>query len=393
MRRNFCILFWALLLVAVPRYAHEVNVQMGSLKGDLAPSADFGVATYKHGAYRIGAFTAPAAQGVVASYASTAAPFLLELGQRERSLDQGFLVGNGAYLPWTKNFAFSEPVGVRTGYQTKYLGVASSYYQHDAQNVGAVELHLTPVTWFKISGGAAAQNLETAERAIPLAALQFGNLGKTSGFTGGLELAGGANYLVHGRYSDGFMVRGFAFLRGETNPLASGIYTEKNGIALQFMSDAWFAQFFQTDSRFGMLRYAGEYLTAVGVYEEKTQLAGISLRNSATGFHLRSGATAAADGSLQTLLGLGYADFIFVGGGHYALTSDQPLEPIIFPSEWYSSVLLQSTAMRVKDRGFKMLALVNTEAVQGFFAVTYAEDARGRERFGFYMRIAGHAAF
>jgi hypothetical protein len=37
--------------------------------------------------------------------------------------------------------------------------------------------------------------------------------------------------------------------------------------------------------------------------------------------------------------------------------------------------------------------LVNTEAVQGFFAVTYAEDFRGRERFGFFIRIAGSMAF
>jgi hypothetical protein len=82
-----------------------------------------------------------------------------------------------------------------------------------------------------------------------------------------------------------------------------------------------------------------------------------------------------------------------VGGGHYQTRADQPLEPIIFPSDWYSSVLLQSTSMRVKDTGFKMLALVNTEVVKGFVAVTYAEDFRQREQFGFFMRLSGHVDF
>lgn len=373
-------------------FAHEINLQTGRLKNDIAPSVDFFVATYKHKEYRIGAFTSPTAQGVVASYTTQGTPFIFELGQREKSLEQGFLVGNGAYLPWTKNFAFAEPIGVRSGYETRYVSVDSSYYQSEAQNIAATRATFTPAAWFRISGGAAAQNIESAERAIPVASLGFGSKNER-GFLGGAEFAGAGNYLLHARYAGDFLLRGLAFRRGGENPLASGIYANSEGIVLQGISEAWFAQYFQTDTRFAMLRYAGSHLTGVAVYEEKTQLAGLSLRNSATGFHLRSGATLAVDGSLQTLAGFGYADYIFLGGGHYALVSEQPLEPVIFPSEWYSSVMLQSSGMRVKDRGYKMMALVNTEAVQGFFAVTYAEDARGRERFAFYMRIAGGMTF
>ncbi|HNL11640.1 MAG TPA: hypothetical protein PKM44_14075 [Turneriella sp.] len=32
-------------------------------------------------------------------------------------------------------------------------------------------------------------------------------------------------------------------------------------------------------------------------------------------------------------------------------------------------------------------------AVQGFVAVTYSEDVRGRERFDFYLRLAGGVTF
>lgn len=117
------------------------------------------------------------------------------------------------------------------------------------------------------------------------------------------------------------------------------------------------------------------------------------MRNSETGFHLRTGATLSADGSLQTLAGLGYSEYIFLGGGHYNLYSDQPLEPVIFPSEWYSSILLQSSSMRVKNNGYKIMALVNTGSIQGFVALTYAEDSRQRENFGFFMRLAGSISF
>ncbi len=382
-----------LLLVLREIAAHEVSVQTGLLRNDIGPSVDFGVATYKHGPYRIGAFTAPDVQGVVASYSSTQSPFILELGQREKSLDQGFVISNGAYLPWTKNFAFAEPIGIRTGYVFKYAGAEAAYYQHEAQNLATANFCITPLAWLKISGGAATQNVELAQQAIPLAAILLGDREEHLGFKGGADFAGTGNYLLHGRYTGDFTLRALAFKRSAEGPLASGIYAAKEGIAAQFFSASWFAQYFQTDTRFGMLRFAGEYLTAVAVYEEKSQLAGISLRNSATGFHLRSGATAGVDGSLQTLAGFGYADFIFLGGGHYTLYSEQPLEPVIFPSDWYSSVLLQSTAMRIKDRGFKMMALVNTDAVQGFFTVTYAEDTRGRERFNFFIRVAGHLTF
>lgn len=381
------------LLCVLPLYAHEVSLQTGLLRNDIGPSVDFGVATYKHGPYRIGAFTAPDRQGVVASYTSQNSPFLFEIGQREKSLDQGFVIGNGAYLPWTKNFAFGEPMGIRTGYRTRYGSVAGAYYRQDDQNLVSAQLAVFPADWLTISGGAAAQNAETAGQGIPLAALTIGDRGESTGFQGGAEFAGTGNYLLHARYTDGFTLRALGFKRASENPLASGIYGFKEGIAAQFISDSWFAQYFQTDTRFAMLRFAGEYMTAVGVYEEKTQMAGLTLRNSATGLHLRSGATVASDGSLQTLAGLGYGDFIFLGGGHYALYGEQPLEPVIFPSAWYSSLLLQSTAMRIKDRGFKMMALVDTQAVQGFFAVTYAEDARGRERFNFFMRVAGHLSF
>lgn len=387
-------LLFCLFVFCAPRIvAHEVSLQTGLLKNSIAPAADFAVATYKHGSYRIGAFTAPEAQGIVASYSSTDAPFMLELGQRERSLDQGFIVSNGAYLPWTKNFAFAEPMGARAGYRTRYGGVESAYYQREDQNIGAANLFVSPVSWFKVSGGVAAQNLESSQGVIPLMSALFGESGENLGFKGGGEYAGPGNFLLHARYAGDFTVRALGFKTTGDNPLASGIYAEKAGGAVQFFSKAWFAQYFHTTSRFGMARYAGEYLTGVAVYEEKTQMAGFSLRNSATGFHLRGGATLGADSSLQTLAGLGYADFIFIGGGHFKLSAEQPLEPMIFPSDWYSSLLLQSTGMRIKDSGFKMLALVNTEVVQGFFAVTYAEDARGRERFGFFLRIAGSLTF
>lgn len=49
--------------------------------------------------------------------------------------------------------------------------------------------------------------------------------------------------------------------------------------------------------------------------------------------------------------------------------------------------------MRVKNSGYKVLALVNTGVFQGFVALTYSEDRRERESFGFFMRLAGSMTF
>ncbi len=373
--------------------SHQVQFQIGRLKQDIAPSADFGGAVYRHKEYRLGAYMAPASRGVVASYSSTRSPFILEVGQRERSLDHGFIISNGAYLPWTRNFAFAEPAGLRVGYQTKYVAIDTQYYQLEQSNAGTARIGLLPTDWLRISGGIAARDMHQTAEPFPVGSLQVGALDTRDGFTSGVEYAGAENLLGHLRYENGYTLRALAFKRNEPHALASGVFESHQGLVAQFFSDNWFAQYFSTDSRFGMLRYAGSYLTGVAVYEQRNQLAGFSVRNSEAGFHLRSGATVSADSSLQTLAGLGYADFLFLGGGHYTLYSDQPLEPVIFPSEWYSSILLQSSSMRIKDNGFKVMALVNTAAVQGFVAMTYSEDRRERERFGFYLRLAGSLTF
>lgn len=374
-------------------FSHQVQFQLGRLKQDIAPSADFGGVVYRTKQYRIGAYMAPTARGVVASYSSTRSPFIFEVGQRERSLDHGFVISNGAYLPWTRNFAFAEPAGIRTGYQSKYLTFDTQFYQLEQNNAGVARIGISPTDWLQLSGGVAAFELQTAAAPFAITALQVGARETREGFSAGMEYAGQGNVLGHMRYENGFTLRTLAFKRSEYQGLASGVYESKQGVVGQFFSDHWFAQYFQTDSQFGMLRYAGSYVTGVAVYEQRNQLAGFSVRSSETGMHLRSGATISVDNSLQTLAGLGYSDFIFVGGGHYTLYSDQPLEPVIFPSEWYSSILLQSSSMRVKDQGFKVMALVNTSAVQGFVAMTYSEDRRERERFGFYLRLAGNASF
>lgn len=386
---SFCILT-ALNATA----KQQVELQTGRLKNDITPSADFGVAFYRGNGFRIGAFTAPAGQGVLASYENLKGIFQLELGQREKSLEQGFLISNGAYLPWTRNFSYAEPAGVRVAIGPKIVAAEAAYYQQSQNNLLLSRITFAPLNWFSLRAGAAIAEVQQQAPAIPVAALTFGKADDAAGrFRAGLELAGKGNYLSFAQYSDGMMIRALAFRRNQANALASGIYDNDQGLAIQFISDTWFAQFFSAGGEFGMLRYGGDYLTAVTVYEQKTQLAGFSLRNSPTGFHLRSGITFATDASMQTLAGLGYGNFIFVGGGHFQARSDQPLEPIIFPSEWYSSVLLQSTSMRIKDTGFKMLALVNTEVVSGFVAVTYAEDFRRREQFGFFMRLSGHVDF
>ncbi|AFM12129.1 hypothetical protein [Turneriella parva] len=373
--------------------SHQIQFQTGRLKQDIAPSADFGAAVYRHKEFRVGAYTAPSARGVMASFSSTATPFLLEVGQRERSLDFGFLISNGAYLPWTRNFAFAEPAGVRLGYQSKYLFTDSQYYQLEQNNVAALRVGAIPASWVRFSAGAAAFDVHNNEQPIAIGSLQFGAIESRDGFAAGLEMAGPGNLLASLRYDGGFSMRAIAFERSEPHGLASGVFEARQGFVGQLFSKQWFAQYFATGSHYAMLRYAGAYLTGVVVYEQRNQLAGFSVRNSETGFHLRTGATLSADSSLQTLAGLGYADYLFVGGGHYQLYSDQPLEPIIFPSEWYSSILLQSSSMRIKNSGYKIMALVNTGVVQGFVALTYAEDSRQRENFGFFMRLAGSLSF
>lgn len=392
MRRLLCLLPMLTALQATA--TQQIELQTGRLKNDITPSADFGVAFYRANGFRIGAYTAPTGQGVLASYQDLKGVVQLELGQREKSLEQGFLISNGAYLPWTRNFAYAEPAGVRLAVGPKLISADASYYQQAQNNLLLSRITFAPVDWFSLRAGAAMAEVQQQTPAIPLAALTFGKTSDTPGkFSAGFEVAGKGNYLTFAQYRDDVTLRALAFRRSETLPLASGIFDTDQGLAIQYISDTWFAQFFSAGGEFGMLRYAGDYLTAVTVYEQKSQLAGFSLRNSPAGFHLRSGITFAADTSVQTLAGLGYGDFIFVGGGHYQTRTDQPLEPIVFPSEWHSSVLLQSTSMRIKDTGFKMLALVNTEVVKGFVAVTYAEDFRRREQFGFFMRLSGHVEF
>lgn len=381
------------LLVVMPVRSDRIEFQGGVLRNAIAPTADYGALVYRHEGFRIGTFTAPAAQGVVASYSSAQGPLLVEVGQRERSLESGFLVGNGAWLPWTRNFAFAEPTGIRTGYELRYAGADLQYYQLDQNNLAAARIYLTPLDWLRLTGGVAVPEMHEGAQQLPIASLALGRAADRTGFSTGFEMVGEGNYLLHARYRGDFSARGLFFRRQQASPLASGIFEQREGLALQFFERNWFAQFFSTDSRFGMLRYGGDLLSGVVVYEERMQLAGLSVRSDARGLHVRAGATVGHDTSIQSLFGLGFADAVFVGGGHYELFSEQPLEPIIFPADWYSSVLLQSTAMRLRNAGFKLMALVDTDAVQGFVAVTYSEDVRGRERFDFYLRLAGGVTF
>lgn len=380
-------------LVVMPVRSDRIEFQGGVLRSAIAPTADYGAMVYRHRGFRVGAFTAPAAQGVVASYSATQSPLLFEVGQRERSLENGFLFSNGAWLPWTRNFAFAEPTGIRTGYELRYAGADLQYYQAGQNNLAAARAFLTPFDWLRLTGGVALPELHEGAQHLPVASLTLGRAADRSGFATGFEAVGEGNYLLHARYRGAFSVRGLLFRREQASPLASGIFEQREGLALQFFEPNWFAQFFSTDSRFGMLRYGGDLLSGVVVYEERTQLAGLSVRSDARGLHVRAGATVGHDTSIQSLLGLGFGDAVFVGGGHYELFSEQPLEPLIFPADWYSSVLLQSTAMRLRNSGFKLMALVDTDAVQGFVAVTYSEDVRGRERFDFYLRLAGGVTF
>jgi hypothetical protein len=383
----------SLVFAAMPVWAERIEFQGGLLKSAIAPTADYGGIVYRHDGFRIGAYTAPTAQGVVASYSNTQSPLLLEVGQRERSLENGFLFGNGAWLPWTRNFAFAEPTGVRAGYQLRSMGADLQYYQTGPNNLAAARIFVMLFDWLRLTGGIAVPELHEGAQRLPVASLALGRTAERKGFTTGIEAAGEGNYLLHARYRGDFSARGLLFRREQASPLASGIFEKREGFALQFFERHWFAQFFSTDSRFGMLRYGGDLLSGVVVYEERMQLAGLSVRSDVRGLHVRAGATVGHDTSLQSLLGLGFGDAVFVGGGHYELFSEQPLEPIIFPADWYSSVLLQSTTMRLRNSGFKLMALVDTKAVQGFVAATYSEDARGRERFDFYLRLAGGVTF
>lgn len=391
MRSRILLTFSVVIPLGYTR-AHEMDVQTGSLKGGIAPSADFAALSYRHAGYRVGVFTSPGAQGVLASYRADHDFVVLELGQREKSFDQGFVISNGAYLPWTKNFAFAEPLGARAGIRNRLLALDVMGYQLAGQSQAMGQVSVTPLSWLRFSGGASAAMIEPVLRPVPLASLSLG-VAEGKGFGGGAQYAGNRNALIYARYAGSFTLRGFGFYRSDANPLASGIFSSSAGGVAQWISEAWFAQFFSTDTRFGMVRYGGERLMAIAIYEEQTQLAGVSLRNSATGFHLRSGVTFAGDGSVQTLAGLGYSDYLFIGGGHFELRHDQPFEPGIFPAEWYSSVLLQSTSMRIKDRGIKMLALVDTDIVKGFFAITYSESANRQEQFGFFLRVSGAVVF
>lgn len=389
MRKNKVVLFF---LIGTSLAAHEIQIQTGVVKKAITPTVDFGSAVYKENGFRIGAFSLADTRGLIASYQSQSGPWQADLGQREFSLDQGFLVSNGAYLPWSKNYAFKEPSGLRLGWRTRSIAAHALYYVADDKMIAASEVSLSPLSWLRLAGGAATQSLDREGVPMPLASMTVGRFNE-SGFLGGVEYHGEDNLLLHARYSDGFLLRALAFRHSGTNPFASGIFQKGEGLAVQWMSESWFAQIFATDSRFGMLRYARGYLASVLVYEERNQLAAASLRNNPTGLHLRVGGSLSRSASWQTLAGIGFADAVFVGGGTYSLKSNEPLEPLLFPSEWYSSVLLQSTSMRVSNDGFKVLALVDTDVVQGFFAATYEEGGRKGTELNFYMRIAGGMKF
>jgi hypothetical protein len=387
-------LLFSMVLPLVPVSAYQaVEFQTGALRGAGAPEVDYGTGLYKYDGFRIGAFSSPKSQGVTASYVSMSKVWIFDIGQREKSLDYGFLVSNGAYLPWTRNFAFAEPIGMRLGARSKIVGTDTAYYQQAADKVAVGRLFITPVPWLFISTGAAKMAPE--DSATPIVshwALKLGSQ-DAEGFQAGGELVGERNALAYFRYADDVLIRALAFTRPDPMALASGIFNAPRGLALQFMSENWFSQLFVTDGYFGTMRYEQGIFAAIVQAEDNNELVGISLRNNPKGAHLRAGATAARDGSAQTLLGLGYADLVFVGVGHYEAKSPQPIEPLIFPSAWYSSILLQSSAMSVRDSGFKLMTLVNTESIRGFTAVTYSEDRRGRQKFGFFFRLGGYVSF
>ncbi|MBV6492595.1 MAG: hypothetical protein LDLANPLL_00590 [Turneriella sp.] len=390
MRAFFAYSF--LVLFISPLFAHELSFETGLLKNAITPSADFGSVVYKHEEFRVGAFTSPSSRGVLASYSAQSPAWVFDVGQREASLEQGFLIGNGAYLPWSKNFVFKEPTGIRTGYNAKYLGVSTAYYQYGGEGVALAEAALNPTRWLSISGGA-TQSPSAKTSAEPVFSLGLGSKESRQGFHAALTFQGNENRLLYAGYSGSIGFRFLAFQAPKPSSLASGIYAQKEGGAVQFFSERWFAQFFQTESQFGMVRYGGDFLTLVFTKEDKASLLGFSFRTNPKSFHARAGATFGADGSTQTLVGLGFADAIFIGGGSYTVYRREALEPIIFPASWYSSVLLQSTSMRIENTGFKMMALVDTEPVEGFIAVTHSTDARGREKFIFFARIAGRIVF
>ncbi|MCX7633051.1 MAG: hypothetical protein N2Z22_06950 [Turneriella sp.] len=382
--------FWALGVLAGALFADQVEYQTGLLRRAITPSADFGTAFYRHKTFRIGGTQSPQGQGIVASYRSQEGPFLLELGQRENALEQGFIIGNGAWLPWARSFAWNEPIGMRTGYAMRYAAADVQFYQKGNSQVAAARLHIVPASWLRISGG--GMLLPQAMQQRPLAALAVGKR-ESAGFLAGAEFAGAHNTLIYASYRGEAILRMLYFRSQEPSPLANGIFSRREGFAVQGFYESWFAQYFATDGRFGMLRYAGSYLSFAAVGEERNFLGGASLRHNPEGVHLRVGMHLAQDGSQQSLLGIGFADAVFVGTGHFTLFSDQPLEPLLFPAEWYNSVLLQSSSLRIRHRGSKLIALIDTAFARGFAAVVHSVDARGRERTDFYLRIAGSMQF
>ena len=151
---------------------------------------------------------------------------------------------------------------------------------------GEAIAELSKKYWLRISGGIAALDMHQTAEPFPVGSLQVGALDTRDGFTSGVEYAGAENLLGHLRYENGYTLRALAFKRNEPHALASGVFESQQGLVAQFFSDNWFAQYFSTDSRFGMLRFPGSYLTGVAVYEQRNQLAGFSVRNSEAGFHL-----------------------------------------------------------------------------------------------------------
>lgn len=375
--------------LAIPVCAHELKVTTGSLKGETQPGADFFVSQYAHAGFRAGTYTAPERLGIFASYSLKDSPFVFEAGSRENSLEEGFMISNGAWLPWTKSFAFLEPQGARMGYKTKFVSSDIAYYQRDDETFVHARLTLQPITFLSVYAGAATEQVHTTNRPQFMGGMRW----VSARFTGGAEIYAETNYLAHARFSADWTLRGLAFYQTEPRALASGIYENKKGGALQFFYGDWFLQAFATQSSFALAKYASGQLAAVAVYEEKNQLAGASLKSAATGFHVRGGVSVARDGGLHSLAGFGHGEVLFVGGGHFDLKADQPLEPLIFPAEWYSSVLLQSTPLRVAGKGFKLMALVDTGAIQGFMAVTWSEASRERDQFAFHLRLSGAMSF
>jgi len=376
------------LLIAIPLFGHEVKVVSGSLQKQDSPGIDFLTSEYRAKGYRVGFFTASERRGVVASYVHGDSPLVFDAGARDSSIENGFLVGNGAWLPWTKSFAFDEPLGARVGYKFNVWSTDAFYYQRDADAVTSGRLNLQPLSYLRLSAGA-TKSFGLLSQTHFSGALWF----ESARVTAGAEILGERNYLGQLRYSSSFTIRALGFYQEELRPLTSGIFENEKGGAVQFFSDALFAQLFVTKSAVGLAKYSVGSAAVVLVQEEQNTVAGAILKTDVTGFHFRAGLTFGRDGGLQSIAGLGHGETFFMGAGHFDVQAEQPFEPAIFPSAWYSSILLQSTSFRLASRGLKAAVLVNLDAVQGFLGVTWSNTGREAGTAGFFMRISGGLTF